>query len=67
MGQHVSQGQVIGLTGCTWLCYTDSVPHAAMAGQYVLEQTFYLPAAGMADPAKSPLRILEKLSGRVLA
>ena len=33
----------------------------------MLEQTFYLPVAAMADPAKSPLRVLEKMEGRVLA
>ena len=53
--------------GCTWMCFTDQVPHAAMSGQFVLEQTFYLPVNAMADPDKSPLRILERLSGRKLA
>jgi len=53
--------------GSTWACFTDSVPHAAMSGQFAFEQTFYLPVAAMRDPAKSPLRILERLTGRVLA
>ncbi|MDL2337322.1 MAG: Kdo hydroxylase family protein, partial [Pseudomonadota bacterium] len=44
--------------GSTWLVYTDQVPHAAMAGQYAFEQTFYLPVEGMADPSKSPLHVL---------
>ena len=38
-----------------------------MAGQYLFEQTFYLPVAGMVDPAKSPLRVLERLMRRELA
>jgi len=53
--------------GATWACFTDSVPHAAMSGQFAFEQTFYLPVTAMRDPAKSPLRILERLTGRVLA
>ena len=53
--------------GCTWMVYTDQVPHAAMGGRFAFEQTFYLPVAGMHDPAKSPLRVLERLMGRELA
>ncbi len=53
-------------SGSTWLVYTDSVVHGAAAGHYALEQTFLLPVEAMADPAKSPLRILERLSGHRL-
>ena len=53
--------------GTTWLAFTDQVPHAAMAGQYQLEQTFLLPVKGMMDESRSPLRILERLKGRTLA
>ena len=52
--------------GSTWLCFTDQVLHAALSGHAALEQTFYLPVAAMAEPARSPLRVLEKLSGRAL-
>jgi hypothetical protein len=52
--------------GTTWIAYTDSVSHAALSGQHQFEQTFALPVAGMLDPAKSPLRILERLTGRAL-
>lgn len=52
--------------GSTWLAFTDQVSHAAMAGQYQLEQTFLLPVAAMKDPDRSPLRILERLKGRAL-
>lgn len=45
----------------TWVVQTDHVSHAAMSGQYLLEQTFYLPVQAMIDPARSPLRVLEKL------
>ena len=47
--------------GSTWIVQTDNVSHAAMQGQYVLEQTYYLPVNAMQDESKSPLRILEKI------
>ncbi len=50
----------------TWITFTDSVPHAVTAGQHQFEQTFYLEVEGMAQPEKSPLRILEKQLGRNL-
>jgi len=53
--------------GTTWLCFTDQVLHAAIAGHCALEQTFHLPVDAMADPARSPLRVLEQLAGRRLA
>jgi hypothetical protein len=52
--------------GSSWVVYSDQVSHAAMGGQYLMEQTFYLPVAGMQDPARSPLRTLERLIGRTL-
>lgn len=52
--------------GTTWACFTDSVSHAAMSGQFCFEQTFYLPVIGMQSPAKSPLKVLERLTSRVL-
>lgn len=45
----------------SWIVQTDHVSHAAMQGQYVLEQTFYLPIKAMQDESRSPLRILEKI------
>ena len=53
--------------GSTWLAFTDEVSHAALSGQYQLEQTFLLPVAAMQDESRSPLRILERLKGRRLA
>jgi hypothetical protein len=52
--------------GSTWVAFTDQVSHAAMAGQYQLEQTFLVPLAAMLDEQRSPLRILERLVGRPL-
>jgi len=53
-------------TGTTWVAFTDQVSHAAMKGQYQLEQTFLLPVDAMEDPSRSPLRVLERLKGRRL-
>lgn len=50
----------------TWMCYTDSVPHAVLSGQFALEQTFIVPVSAMVMPEKSPVRVLEKLAGRSL-
>jgi hypothetical protein len=53
--------------GSTWVAFTDQVSHAAMAGQYQLEQTFLMPVEAMNAPETSPLRILERLKGSRLA
>ncbi len=50
----------------TWLVYSDQVLHAATAGQYILEQTFHLPFCAMLDESRSPVRVLERLTGRDL-
>ena len=50
--------------GASWACFTDSVSHAAMSGQFAFEQTFYLPLESMQDPTRSPVRVLERLVGR---
>ena len=42
------------------------VSHAAMAGQYQLEQTFLLAVDAMQQPERSPLRILERIKKRAL-
>ncbi len=52
--------------GSTWLCFTDQVMHAAVAGQYVLEQTFHLDCDAMQHPELSPLKVLERLKRRAL-
>ena len=52
--------------GDAWIVFTDQVVHAAIRGRYALEQTFYLPVSAMESPDTSPLRILERLSGRRL-
>jgi len=48
-------------SGSSWIVQTDHVSHAAMQGQHLLEQTFYLPVTAMQNESQAPLRILEKL------
>jgi 3-deoxy-D-manno-oct-2-ulosonic acid (Kdo) hydroxylase len=50
----------------TWLVYTDAVAHAAMSGQYALEQTFLIPPSALVLKDQAPYRILEKIAGRPL-
>ena len=52
--------------GTTWLCFSDQVMHAALSGQYMLEQTIHLPLAALYEPERAPLAILERLTGRAL-
>jgi len=47
----------------TWLVFTDHVSHAALGGQYLLEQTFYLPVNAMQEPDLSPLKFWEREKG----
>ena len=44
----------------TWIVFTDQVSHAALSGQFLLEQTFYLPVSAMANPSTSPLKLWEE-------
>jgi len=52
--------------GTTWLCFSDQVMHAAVSGQYMLEQTIHLPVSALYEPQQAPLAILERLTGRSL-
>ncbi len=65
--QQVEQGEFHFPPATTWIVYTDLVSHAAMGGQYVMEQTFYLPVEGMKYPEHAPIRVLENMLGRKLA
>ncbi|MCC5876027.1 MAG: Kdo hydroxylase family protein [Candidatus Sumerlaeia bacterium] len=53
--------------GSCWAVYTDSVPHAVLAGQYAMEQTYMVEPEGMLLPELSPIRVLEKYNGAPLA
>ena len=50
----------------SWMVFTDCVSHAVLSGQYALEQTLLIPQAALVEPQRSPLAILESLTGRRL-
>ena len=52
--------------GSVWVCFSDQTSHAVMSGQFMLEQTFFLPVRAMVQPECAPLGILERLKGRAL-
>ena len=52
--------------GSCWLVFTDQVLHAALGGEFALEQTFHLDIAEMEEPDRAPVKVLERLSGKTL-
>jgi hypothetical protein len=52
--------------GTTWVCYSDQVSHAALRGQYMLEQTLEVALPALRHPERAPLRVLERLAARPL-
>jgi hypothetical protein len=52
--------------GTSWMVFTDQTPHAALAGRNAFEQTFHLDPSAMADPARAPVAVLARLSGRAM-
>jgi 3-deoxy-D-manno-oct-2-ulosonic acid (Kdo) hydroxylase len=49
--------------GSSWMVYTETVPHAVLAGQYALEQTFLVSPDAMVEPKTTPLNVLEGITG----
>ncbi len=49
-----------------WAVFTDQVSHAALEGQYALEQTFLIPREALLNPEKAPISILESFSKEVM-
>ena len=60
------QESVVFPPGTSWLVYTDQVLHAALGGEFALEQTFHLDVDQMVQPERAPIKVLERLSGRSL-
>ena len=52
--------------GTTWVVFSDQVLHAAMGGQFMMEQTFRLQPADLLCPELAPLAVLERLTARSL-
>ena len=52
--------------GSVWVCFSDHTLHAAMSGQFMMEQTLNLSPQAQYDPSQSPLAVLQRLTGRAL-
>lgn len=59
--KRVSKKQINFPSYSSWIVFTDHVSHAALSGQYLLEQTFYLSVDKMKNPELSPLYELKKI------
>jgi len=64
--RNASQQRVDFMPGTTWIVYSDQVLHAAMSGQYMMEQTFHLQPEALYKPESSPIRVLESIKGKSL-
>lgn len=65
--QSAAQQHIDFPPGASWIVFSDQVLHAAMAGQFMMEQTLMLPVNNLRNPESSPLRMLEKIKGCALA
>ncbi|MFC5865244.1 Kdo hydroxylase family protein [Acidicapsa dinghuensis] len=52
--------------GSSWMVYTETTPHAVLAGQFALEQTFLVDQHAMVTPESAPIAVLEKIAGAQL-
>jgi hypothetical protein len=50
-----------------WAFFTDQVSHAALSDSYTLEQTFLVPSKALLFPERSPIHVMERLSGRTIS
>ena len=65
--QHAPQQCVNFMPGTTWIVYSDQVLHAAMSGQFMMEQTFSLPVNALKHPETAPLKVLERMLNKSLS
>ena len=54
------------LPGDVWVCFSDQTSHAAMSGQFMMEQTYNLNIDALYDPMSSPLAIMSRITQRKL-
>lgn len=64
--EHAKQQSVNFMPGTTWIVYSDQVLHAAMSGQFMMEQTFSLPVSALRQPETAPLNVLQRMLRRSL-
>ena len=64
--QNAPKREITFPPGSCWMVFTDGVPHAALSGQYALEQTFIIPLEALVSPATAPIRVLESATGSAM-
>jgi hypothetical protein len=47
----------------SWVVFTDLVSHAVLSGQFALEQTFIVSREAMLEQERTPVSVLERLTG----
>jgi 3-deoxy-D-manno-oct-2-ulosonic acid (Kdo) hydroxylase len=57
--QNAPKQKLVFPPGSSWIVYTDGLLHAAMSGQYALEQTFIIPREALVTPQVAPCQVLE--------
>jgi len=60
------QAQFNFMPGDVWVCFSDQTSHAAMSGQFMMEQTYNLPIKALYEPQSSPLALLTSKARRKL-
>jgi hypothetical protein len=60
------QETVLFSPGSVWICFSDQTSHAAMSGQFMMEQTMHLAADKQYEPLTSPLKVLARLKQKPL-
>ncbi len=50
--------------GSAWMCFTDTVSHAALRGRYALEHSYFVPPDVLAFPELSPPSVLQRMCGK---
>ena len=65
--QNSHKQEMVFPPGCTWMVYTDGVPHAVLSGRYAMEQTFIVPSEAFVTPEVAPIRVLEAVTGKPMA
>jgi hypothetical protein len=63
---HAPQETVLFAPSSVWICFSDQTSHAAMSGQFMMEQTMHLAVEKLYQPLTCPLKVLANLRQRPL-
>jgi 3-deoxy-D-manno-oct-2-ulosonic acid (Kdo) hydroxylase len=63
---HAPQETVLFPPNSMWICFSDQTSHAAMSGQFMMEQTMHLEVDKLYQPLMSPFNVLANLTHKPL-